>query len=221
MIPQAPKLLECKARGDAAELFIVEGDSAARTIDRVRNSQCQAILPMQGKPLNAMKTTLSNVVENAQFAALIRALGIKLGAELQLDKLRYRRIVLLFDPDADGIHSRTLMLLFFYRWLTPLLEAGRVLDAYAPQWAITSDQLAKPAYAFTPQHLERVRAALAAERIEDMKTIRFRGLSSVGGEILAELCVDPATRRLSVLTLEDAERALDVFEQMRHPGFEK
>jgi DNA gyrase/topoisomerase IV subunit B len=214
MIPKAPKLLDCQEHGPHAELFIVEGDSAARTIDRVRNARFQAILPMQGKPLNAMKTGLDSLLENVQFAALISAIGIEPGAEPQFDELRFHDIILLFDPDADGIHSRTLMLLFFYRWLTPLLAAGRISDAYAPQWTITSEQLAKPVYAFTPQHLERVRATLAAERIERTTTIRFRGLSSVGGEILAKLCVDPATRRLSKLTPEDADRALRVFRQM-------
>ena len=187
MIPKSPKLLDCQQHGDMAELFIVEGDSAARTLDRVRDARFQAILPMQGKPLNAMKTGLTNIFENAQFAALISAMGLTPDLEPRCEELRYQRFVLLFDPDADGIHSRTLMLLFFYRWLTPLLEAGRVVDAHAPQWAITSDQLARPAYAFTPDHLEQVRAALAAEGIDRTKTIRFRGLASVGAAILADL----------------------------------
>jgi DNA gyrase subunit B len=216
MIPKAPKLVDCSEHGARSELFVVEGDSAARTIQRVRNPCFQAILPMQGKPMNAMKVGLDAVCKNDQFAALISAMGIEPTHGPNLASMRYQRIILLFDPDADGIHSRTLMLLFFYRWLSRLLEAGRIFDTYAPLWAINSDQLARPAYAYTQQQFDTIRARLIAEGIERAQTTRYRGLSSVGGDVLSKLCVHPETRRLSALAPDDAERALEMFEQMRN-----
>ena len=117
----APKLIDCTNGGRSAdrptELFIVEGDSAARSIKQVRDASFQAILPMQGKPMNAVKANLEHLKKNVQFAALFDALGVDLENQNREEDIRYENIILLFDPDADGIHARTLMLLFFHKWM--------------------------------------------------------------------------------------------------------
>jgi DNA gyrase subunit B/topoisomerase-4 subunit B len=212
----APKLIDCTAAGKQAtrptELFVVEGDSAASTVNRVRDASFQAILPMQGKPMNAMKASTNELKRNVQFAALFQALGFDLSDRDQEADIRYENIVLLFDPDADGIHARTLMLLFFYRHMRWWLDAGRIFDAHAPQWEIRSADLKEPVYAAMPDQLERIKQHLRDQRIADLKTRRFRGLGSIDGSILKTRCVDPSTRALTKLTAAHAEAAVQLMQ---------
>jgi DNA gyrase/topoisomerase IV subunit B len=218
----APKLIDCVGEGRNAdrptELFIVEGDSAARSVKRVRDGSFQAILPMQGKPMNAVKSTLDDLKKNVQFAALFSALGIDLASPNQEEDIRYENIILLFDPDADGIHARTLMLLFFHKWMRWWLDAGRIHDAHAPQWEIVSSALPQPAYAATPDHLQRIREQLRNQGATDIRTRRFRGIGGVDGLILKKRCVDPSTRQLTTLSAAHAETAIDVFRDLRSLG---
>ena len=214
----APKLEDCSQHGSGSELFIVEGDSAARTVNRIRNPASQAVFPMQGKPMNATKADLDDLLENAQFAALEKSLGIDLYEPLDLDRLRYGKIILLFDPDADGIHARTLMLFFFYKWLRPLLDAGHVFDTHAPQWEITSERLKTAVYADTEWHFAKIKKQLESRGVSDIKIKRYRGLASVDDKVLYRQCVDASTRELLVLSAENAEAALELFEQMRQMG---
>ena len=214
----APKLEDCTEHGPGTELFIVEGDSAARTINRLRRTTNQAVFPMQGKPMNATKAGREDLLNNAQFSALSKALGMDLRDPSGIRDLRYERYILLFDPDADGIHSRTLMLLFFYKYLRPILDAGRVFDAHAPQWQIHCEEYDEPIFAQTENHFTRIKEHLRANGIEELKVKRFRGLASVGAEVLFHQCVSEETRSLSVLSAENAELALDMFESMRDLG---
>jgi len=209
------KLEDCTIHGNGSELLIVEGDSASRAIKRVRFHQWQAILPMQGKPMNATKASLVAIKDNIEFAALLASLGIELGDDLDLNQIRYEHIVLLFDPDADGIHGRTLMLLFFYHCLRPLLDAGRIFDTHAPLWAVSAADLDHPLYAFSDDHLKRIRQALAEQGVVPLDTRRFRGLGNVDGIALRGLCLDPKSRRLQQLTADDAENAIALFAKMR------
>lgn len=217
--------MACKRTGPDTELFIVEGDSAARSVRRARNPDFQAVFAMQGKPMNATKCSIGQLHGNAQFAALIHTLGVQrtFGARGEpqagsTSELNYGRVNLLFDPDPDGIHGRTLMLLFFYRWLPSLLDEGRVSDIHAPQWEITGVGMEQPAYAATPDHMREVRAALSEQGITGLQWKCFRGLGSVDTELLESRCVNPTTRESQVLTSGDAERALALFEQMRVLG---
>jgi DNA gyrase subunit B/topoisomerase-4 subunit B len=221
-----PKLDDCREHTQSSELFIVEGDSAARSVSAIRSKSLQAVLPMQGKPMNAMKATRQHILDHPKYADVLAALGIDTkpatensaeGFQVDLDAIRYERIILLFDPDADGIHARTLMHLFFYRWLRPLLDAGRVLDAHPPLWQLTSDQLVEPMYAFTKPHYDRVRQAIQAQDI-DPKTTRYRGLGNIPGPILRQMCLDPSSRKTTAVTAAHAEVALEVFAQMRQYG---
>jgi len=168
--------------------------------------------------MNALNASATDLHENVQFGTLLDALRVDLLQPNRPVEIPYEKIVLLFDPDADGIHGRTLMLLFFYRWLRKTLDDGRVFDAHAPQWMVTSDQMKEVAFASTPEHLEKVRDYLIGKGITKLKTKRFRGLGSVDVDVLNSQCVDPATRKLSELTADHAENALNVFENFRSLG---
>lgn len=129
------KLDDCGVHGpvSGAELFLVEGDSAAAAVAGVRDPATQAVLPMQGKPLNATRASRSKVLAHPFFAPLVAALDVGIEADCDPRRLRYERVLVLTDPDADGIHCGFLVLLFFHRWLRPLLDAGRV-EIVRPPW---------------------------------------------------------------------------------------
>lgn len=214
---KAGKLADCSELGNDSdsELFIVEGDSAAKALLRVRSPRWQAVLPMQGKPMNATKHGEYAVENNVQFAALISALGTQIGDEFDISKIRYQRIILLFDPDADGIHGRTLLLLFFHKWMKPLLDNGRVYDARVPRWRIDSEKCESPQFASTDEQFNQLKRQLESAGVDDLRATRFRGIGSVGGETLLRCCIDPETRELGRLRSENAEAAIRMFEQLR------
>jgi DNA gyrase subunit B len=171
-----------------AELFLVEGDSAAASVCSLRNTRLQAVLAMQGKPMNAMKASPIKVYENLLFQRLAKALAVdmiddetQVGLALvdRLAQLRFAKVILLFDPDADGIHCNALMQLFFYRWMRPLLEAGRI---------------------------EAVHFSL-----DEIKAYRPRGLGSLDPEKLRAECINPLTRRTRTITTSSALAAISVF----------
>lgn len=168
--------------------------------------------------MNALKADASDLHENVQFGTLLDALRVDLLQPSRPVEIPYQRIILLFDPDADGIHGRTLMLLFFYRWLRKTLDDGLIFDAHVPQWVVTSDKMTNAAFASTPQHLKKIKEYLKDQGATGVKTKRFRGLGSVDLYILVTQCVNPATRNLTVLTAEHAENALTVFEDLRSLG---
>lgn len=125
---QPVKLHDCHLHGldSGAELFVVEGDSASKSVCCARTATTQAVLPMQGKPMNAIKASKHAVADFELFRSLVTAIGAGFDDQLNLAKLRYDRVILLFDPDADGIHCGALMTMFFHRWMRPLLESGRL-----------------------------------------------------------------------------------------------
>lgn len=208
-----PKLDDCRDHGADAdnELIIVEGDSAARSVASVRNPQSQAVLPMQGKPMNAHKAGAARLSANPWFKALIEALGCGIGERFRLEAMRYRRVLLLFDPDADGIHSGALMLIFFHRFMPGALTDGRILMVRAPLLRLTSPMLEQPVYLSSPaQHPAQV-DALAARGVHEVQTLRYRGLGSLEPALLTSWCVDPQTRHTEVMKLADAELAQRYF----------
>jgi DNA gyrase subunit B/topoisomerase-4 subunit B len=189
---------------------VVEGDSASKTVCRARNSQTQAVLPMQGKPMNAIRASRSSVGRNELFRALIDALGAGWDDQLDLSRLRYDRVILLFDPDADGIHCGALMLMFFHRWMRPLLESGRLSIVRAPLYEIASLDRSERIHAYSDDHYQRLRAELERKQIE-FQGQRYRGLASISDAALVSTCLDPASRNISTLTREDAEAAIRIF----------
>ena len=207
------KLTDSRRHGAGTELFIVEGDSAASTVAALRDGQFQAVLPMQGKPLNAIKASAEKVAAYPLFKALNDSLGIdhsRPTADLfAWDDLRFERLVLLFDPDADGIHSGALMLMFVYQYLRPLLDQGRVLMIHAP-WVQISLTEQQPLYAYSEAQALALTQQLRAQG-KTPQVVRYRGLSGIDRAILMQTCIDPATRNARVMTEQDALAAIEIF----------
>ena len=207
------KLTDSRRHGAGTELFIVEGDSAASTVAALRDGQFQAVLPMQGKPLNAIKASAQKVAAYPLFKALNESLGIdhsRPTADLFVwDDLRFERLVLLFDPDADGIHSGALMLMFVYQYLRPLLDQGRVLMIHAP-WVQISLAGQQPLYACSEAQALALTQQLRAQG-KTPQVVRYRGLSGIDRAILMQTCIDPATRNARVMTEQDALAAIEIF----------
>lgn len=212
MVTRLPlKLADCRRHGagSGAELFLVEGDSAAGSVSLVRDPETQAVLPLQGKPLNAAKAPPEKVAAYPFFRVLAEAVGAGDGPAFDLARARYERIVLLMDADADGIHCAALMCLYFYRRMWPLLEAGRVSIAHAPLASISAPTLPRPEYVFTDvEYRARAQALRAAGH--DVQVVRYRGLAGLDLGTLAASCVRPATRVLHVLGRPDADAMLRV-----------
>jgi DNA gyrase subunit B len=210
MYPPKPlKLADCKQHGSGAELYIVEGDSASSTVAQLRDERFQAVLPMQGKPLNAMKATRNKVGSNPWFAALIEAVGADYGEHFELSKVRYEKIILLMDPDADGIHCGALLLMFFNRLMQPLLKSGRITLARAPLATIRHGKESIHVRSEQEQRAEIERLHQAG--VTNVETVRYRGLAGMNMEVLAVTCVQPATRIISPLGINDADAAIAVF----------
>jgi DNA gyrase subunit B len=203
--PRGPlKLDDCQAHGpgSAAELFVVEGDSAADAVSRARDPAFQAVLPMQGKPLNALKASEKKVAGHPLFQALADAIGAGIGSRFDLAACRYERILLLMDPDADGIHCGVLMLMFFQRWMPALLDAGRIEIVRPPWGEVLAAGEAAPQCAFSEPELQqladshRERGAAVARR--------YRGLAAIEPGVLAATCIAPASRRTSPISAAQA-----------------
>lgn len=208
-ISQKTKLVDCHNHSRGSELFIVEGDSASRAVSRLRDPTYQAVLPMQGKPMNASKATTSAIKKNQWFAALMDALGAS-WEKLDLDLIRYDRIMLLFDPDADGIHCGALMLMFFDQYLRPLLEANRVSLITPPLFQVDPLGYDEKLNAFGEEHFAKIRKLLDAKGIKYTHQ-RYRGLASINEDVLIETCIDPESRTAYLVRREDAIAAKEVF----------
>jgi len=211
------RLADCDVHGpgSGAELFIVEGDSASIAATQARNARCQAVLPMQGKPLNAVRAPDRKVAGDPFYRALTESLGTGWGDAFDPGKLRYERVVLLTDPDADGIHCGALLLMFFYRWMQPLLDAGRLGVVHAPMGEILREGDTAPVLAFSDAQFQSICAALRNSGRPEFKAMRYRGLGSLDRDALQMHCMAPATRNLRWLTSADALAALEVFGSLR------
>lgn len=207
------KLLDCFGHGKQleTELILVEGDSASLAASKMRNAQLQAVLPMQGKPMNALKATPQKVLENPLFIALIESIGAGVGEHFELAKCRYKRVILLMDPDADGIHCGALMLLFFYKWMRPLLESGRVEMVRPPVGEVTNMQTNITQYAYTDAQFFALCESEKTDKNQTINTLKYRGLAGIQSNQLAQTCINPATRKASIMGIKDAEMALAIF----------
>ncbi len=209
---------DCAIHGVAsgAELFIVEGDSASGAVATVRDATHQAVLPMQGKPLNALKASGARVVEYPLFKQLSDALGvapndIESGEVGDMSGRNFERVMLLFDPDADGIHSGVLMLMYFYRWMQPLLAAGAVWMVRPPLYVVTVADNQQSFHAYSQDHAARILAELKRRGHTDVQSHHHRGLASIDPTLLASSCLAQQTRKADVMTVADAEDAIRVF----------
>lgn len=196
------------ASGALPELFVVEGESAAAAVMRVRDATTQAVLPMQGKPLNAAKATERKLAAHPLFTTLTISLGTGRGAAYDAAKLRYARVLLLMDPDADGIHCGVLMLTFFHRWMRPLLDAGRV-EIVRPPWGEVTPVDGAPRYAFSEPEFQSLANAIRSR--EPAVARRYRGLAGIDSAVLLATCIAPATRRTDRITTAEAAAMMEVF----------
>jgi len=202
--------------GSGAELIVVEGDSAAAAVARVRDARAQAVLPMQGKPLNAARASRDKVLGHPFFGPLVAAVGTGIEAGCEPARSRYERVVVLTDPDADGIHCGFLVLLFFHRWLRPMLDAGRIA-VVRPPWGevVVAGELL---LAFSEPDL----AALATKaRAGGGAVRRFRGLAALDAGLIRETCVDPATRRTERVMAADVATMIEVIAAVRPEASER
>lgn len=207
------KLVDSRLHGKDSELFIVEGDSAASTVSSLRDGKFQAVLPMQGKPLNALKASNEKVENYPLFKALAESLGISSlstdTSSIKWYQLQFDRLVLLFDPDADGIHSGALMLMFIYKYLRPLLSEGRVLMVRAP-WVQINLPNQEPIYAYSEAHALDITQQLKSQGITP-QIVRYRGLSGIDKTTLMRTCLEPQTRNARIMSEQDALTAIEIF----------
>lgn len=203
------KLADCRTTDVArSELFIVEGNSALGTAKAARSSDFQALFPIRGKILNVQKASTSDMLANVECANLIQVIGAGSGRTFDIDAARYGKIILMTDADVDGAHIRTLLLTLFFRYMRPLVEAGRVFAAVPPLHRIDvpGRGRAKPEvlYTYSESQLHEVLARLTASKRNYKEPIqRYKGLGEMDADQLAETTMDPASRRLRRVTLED------------------
>jgi DNA gyrase subunit B len=211
------KLVDCRSADDRSELFIVEGDSALGTAKLARDSEFQALLPIRGKILNVQKASLTDMLNNAECAAIIQVIGAGSGAAFDLDSARYQRIIFMADADVDGAHIRTLLLTLFHRYMRPMVEAGRVFAAVPPLHRIEliNPRKGQQKYSYTYSDAELHRALLQLERRGQRwkePPQRYKGLGEMDAAQLAETTMDPRHRTLRRIRIEDSAAAATMFD---------
>lgn len=209
------KLVDCRTTGVMrSELFIVEGDSALGTARLARSSEYQALLPIRGKILNVQKANLQQVLDNAECSAIVQVLGAGSGRTFDLDAMRYGRVLIMADADVDGSHIRTLLITLFAKYMRPVIEDGRLYAAMPPLHKITTKgRDPKTVYTYAQAEMTSTVARLERAGRQIVTPIpRFKGLGEMDADELWETTMNPATRAVRRITLDDADQAEQVLE---------
>ena len=212
------KLSDCRSEDvSRTELFIVEGESALGTTKAARNSEYQAILPLKGKILNVQKASLSQMLDNAECAAIIQVIGAGSGKSFTLDDARYGRVILMSDADVDGAHIRCLMLTLLYRYMKPLIDDGRVFAAIPPLHRIEvmggGGKKGEVHYTYSDDEMKKLLADLKKQGKRWKEPLqRYKGLGEMDADQLRETTMDPDHRTLRRITIKDAAAAEKMFE---------
>lgn len=199
------KLADCSSKNpEERELFIVEGESAGGSAKQARDRNFQAVLPIRGKIINVEKSGMMKVLKNEEIKALIAAIGAGVGKDFEINKARYRRVIIMTDADVDGAHIRTLLLTFFYRYMRPLIEHGYLYIAQPPLYRVKKGK--KVYYVYSDRELEDL-----LKRIGNAEIQRYKGLGEMNPEQLWETTMNPQNRIMMQVTIEDAMEAEELF----------
>lgn len=198
---------------NAVELMVCEGDSALGGLKQARDAQVTAIFPLRGKPLNAYDLSLGQVLKNQEWSDLIQIIGAGVGREFKIEDMNYSKVIILADGDADGSHIRALIIAGIWRLMRPLVEQGRLFVAMPPLFSITTNGRNKERhYALNEAEKDKLVAKLSKQGKKWDKVVRHKGLGEYSSDVLSEVVMDPDTRVLKQITVEDAERLESILE---------